>query len=172
MSPAGKELPWQHLPPFQLPGLAACRTALLLHGCQTRTRRLRQFTLCGGAAGCRGRAMLAGSGPWPELCPLAAVLASPARASLHALPACTHLGCVCGAAMAPTPCESPAGKVACRRILQSAPGSGFHLTVIRRYNPISNKGRASDTLEKQVPAVFQSNEGNKYRKDYIKWTNV
>lgn len=70
--------------------------------------------------------------------------------------------------MTPTLCESPAGKVACHRILQSASGSGFHLTVIRRYNAISINGRASDTLEKEAPMVFQSNKGNKYRKDYIK----
>lgn len=104
--------------------------------------------------------------------PLAAAPANPARASLHAVLGCIHLGSTLGAAMTPTLCESPAGKVACHRILQSASGSGFHLTVIRRYNAISINGRASDTLEKEAPMVFQSNKGNKYRKDYIKWTNV
>lgn len=83
-------------------------------------------------------------------------------AGLH--PSRIHVGGYC----CPDPCRSPSGKRACRRILQSAPGSGFHLSVIRRYNPISISGRASDTLEKQAPAVFQSNEGNKYRKDYTK----
>lgn len=53
------------------------------------------------------------------------------------------------------------------RVAAASAHAWFCLTVIRRYNPISYNGRVSDSLEKQVPAVFQPNEGNKYRKDYI-----
>lgn len=70
------------------------------------------------------------------------------------------------------PCKSLASKVACHRVSRLAPRSGSCLSVIRRCNPISYNWRASETLEKKMPVVFWSNEGNKYRKDYIKWANV
>lgn len=158
--------------PFHLSVLTACRATLLLHRCQTSTLRLPRSTLCRGVAGCgpgRGRAMLDGLAAWPWSSgpQWQCWQAQPEHPCVHRRAASLQ-GPHGGMLWSRPPAKTLLVMTACRRILQSAPESGLHLTVIRRYNPISNKGRASDTLEKQVPAVFQSNEGNKYRKDYIK----
>lgn len=173
-STAGKELLWQHLPCSSL----CLWLAEPLYPCAESKPAL---TTSSGPP-CAGGwldVVLAGA----ELCWPGQLLIRSSVSPQHQQQAQPEHPCMCcwppvcgpcGGLPRPQPCrESPAGKMACHRTLPSAPASGFHLTVIRRYNPISSEeGSASDTLEKQAPAVFQSNEGNKYRKDYIKWTNV